>query len=88
MRTIWKFVLRIERGPQRIDMPHGAEVLSAQMQGDALTLWALCEPEKGPTRRTFAVYGTGFSMPDACGKFIGTVQDGHLAWHLFEDVLL
>lgn len=88
MKTIWKFALQIQRGPQRVDMPHGADVLTAQMQGDVLMLWALCEPEKLPIGRTFAVYGTGFRVPDACGKYVATVQDGGLVWHVFEDVQL
>jgi hypothetical protein len=34
--------------------------------------------------RYFRIYGTGHTMPEACGKYIGTVQQGAFVWHVFE----
>lgn len=43
-RTIWKYPLAIT-DTQNVMMPEGAEILSAQMQGDTLCLWALVNPD-------------------------------------------
>lgn len=40
MKTIWKFELKVG-DKQTVEMPEGAEILTAQFQGDTLCLWAL-----------------------------------------------
>jgi hypothetical protein len=84
-RTIWKYPLEIT-DTQNVMMPEGAEILSAQMQGDALCLWALVNPEAPKQRREIEVLGTGNPAPDAKRRYISTTQmhGGALVWHIFE----
>jgi len=82
---IWKFPLRIT-DRQTLDMPAGAQVLTAQLQRGVLQLWALCDPlaEKAP--RTFNVFGTGNPLPAQPGRYVSTFQmsGGELVFHVFE----
>ncbi len=91
MKTIWKypvdvieFLLRKE-GTQRVMMPTGAEILSAQMQGGQLCLWVLAEPSSGEqAAREIHIVGTGRPISDIPRRFIATVQAGPIVWHVFE----
>ena len=80
--TIWKYVLEV-RGIQQIQMPFGAEILSAQNQHGNLTIWVRVNPIAPLLVYTFAVYGTGHQIRDINQTFIGTVQMGSLVWHVF-----
>ncbi len=84
-RTIWKYHLEIT-DTQNVMMPEGAEILSAQMQGDSLCLWALVNPDAPKQRREIEVLGTGNPAPDAKRRYISTTQmhGGALVWHIFE----
>lgn len=89
MRTIWKFevltlkivlTLRVQ-----VTMPVGARVLSAAFQGESLFVWADVPDTEAPTTmREFYVAGTGHSLPNDCGDFVGTAfhQEG-LVFHVF-----
>lgn len=71
----------------KVQMPIGATVLSAQMQKDVVSIWALVDETTNKfDNRTFCVYGTGWSMPEEPGLYVGTVQtsDGSLVFHVFE----
>lgn len=90
MKTIWKFKLAIGYS-QVIKMPKGAEILTIQMQGINLCLWALVDPEKETKVRTIETHDTGNSMPEVdllktARKYIATVQDSGTGevWHFFE----
>jgi len=88
MRTIWKYPLTID-DVQYLDLSESAQVLSVQMQGEALCLWALVDLED--TRRVrhrIRIYGTGHAVDDASGLFLGTVQlrGGALVLHVFDVV--
>lgn len=81
---IWKQELQIT-DTQFITVPHKAVMLDAQFQGDSiLCLWFLCNPDKPPSERKIAIYGTGNPVPENPGKHISTVQDGILVWHVFD----
>jgi hypothetical protein len=87
-RQVWKFPLAAT-GVQLVHMPAGAQILSVQLQGDTLSLWALCEVDREPTDRAIAIYGTGHEMPSTehgILKFISTFQldGGRLVFHVFE----
>jgi len=75
---------------QLLFLPADAELLSAQMQGDALSLWALVDPSQPPEARKIRVYGTGHLVEDTDDlHYIGTTQmqisgGGALVWHVFE----
>jgi hypothetical protein len=66
-------------------MPRGAPVLTAQLQREVLTIWALCDFDAPKEDRTFVVYGTGETIQEPPGDYIGTVQDGSFVWHVFEE---
>ncbi len=84
---IWKWTL-MRADHQTITMPYDARVLTVQMQGDDLQLWALVHDQAGWPKqdRTFSIYGTGNPIPLWPGEYIATVQthNGSLVWHIFE----
>jgi len=83
MKTIWKFELPIEG---TIEMPIGAEILGVQVQRDEPRLWAMVDPSAPKEKRQFKIYGTGHTMPDNPGKYVGTFQiaEGTFIFHVFE----
>lgn len=83
--TICKYQLSIT-DEQDIMVPEGAELLTAQLQGGALCLWALVNPAAPKQRRIIEIIGTGNPAPAAERKYIATVQmaGGSLVWHVFE----
>lgn len=85
MKTIHKFGLEI--GSNSLDLPDGAQVLTAQEQGGRIQMWVLVNPEvKHLQHRKFHVYGTGDTLPVNPGRYIATVQRGWTVWHVFEEV--
>jgi len=87
-RTIWKFPLSQHLNPNSFPMPKGAEILTVQMQGAVPTIWAVVNPaEPRDFWKTvyFQVIGTGWGFDTRHKrKYIGTVQDGPLVWHVFQ----
>ena len=83
MLTIWKF--DIAPGYNELDIPHGAQALTAQMQGGRMQLWALVDPDQQLIeRRAFSVYGTGHVVPNSPGRYVATVQIDALVFHVFD----
>ena len=87
MRTIWKYTLNIT-DRQTVSMPVFAEILTVQMQGGSLCLWAIVESDRNLEQREFLIFGTGNPIPEqfCLHQHIGTVQvgGGVLVWHVFE----
>lgn len=81
-QAIWKFPIRKDRS--RVHMPKGAQLLAVQMQAGVPCLWAAVDLSAERVRRSIAVYGTGHTLMDELGAYIGTVQDGSLVWHFFD----
>lgn len=80
---------KIELGPtkQTLMLPAGATSLDLQMIGNDCCLWALCK-EDAPLRPVqFRSYWTGEALHDHPGKYIGTVQNDGLVWHIFQEQL-
>ncbi len=84
-RKIYKYVLQIDDN-QAIEMPEGATILTAQMQRGHLCLWAVVDidPELPQKMRHIEIIGTGNLFTEAPRRYIATVQDGSLVWHVFE----
>lgn len=87
-RSVWKFPLiadHAQRGEIKIEMPLASKVIALQVQEGVPMLWAeviLEIPQKLETR-TFAVHGTGHSIPwDR--DYVGTWQEPPYVWHLYE----
>ncbi len=100
MRTIYKFqapgLLR-HATVWEVTMPAGAEIIACQTQpnpafsyGPPLplaTLWAYVDTDAPLERRMFHAFWTGQPTPNLHGRFtyVGTVQQGAIVSHLFED---
>lgn len=87
-RVIWKYQLATV-ARQTIDMPRGARILTVQLQANAITLWAMANPDARPARRVIEIHGTGERMRDpgltAPGlSYVGTVQQRGFVWHVFD----
>lgn len=84
---VFKYPLQsVER--QMVWLPTGSEILSVQMQGEQLQLWALVDErlsEKWATE--IVIVGTGHPVPEV-KEFINTFQmsGGALVFHVFEGV--
>lgn len=86
MTTIWKFPLEIT-DTQQINVPVGTTFISSQFQNGVLCLWGIVNPDNILVQRTIDIIGTGnpFRHPYT-SKFIATVQQGPLVWHIFEKI--
>ena len=82
---VFKYPLQVVDA-QGLWLPIGAEILSVQMQGDQLQLWALVDERLTETFHTeIVIVGTGHPVPEV-KKFLGTFQmlGGSLVFHAFE----
>jgi len=79
---IFKYTLKLT-DEQLIEIPRNHKILTAQMQGGRVCVWAAVEIEGDKVFRNFIIVGTGYDMPDE--GYIATVQDGNLVWHIFSD---
>ena len=89
MKKIYKYPLEIE-DTQFVELPLGAEILTAQMQGNQLCLWAMVNtsPEAINKNRRIEIIGTGSPVPTGDLKYISTFQmmGGVLIFHVFENI--
>jgi hypothetical protein len=82
---VWKFNLNLERHTRSIQMPGGASVLTAQLQGEFIAMWAMVNPDEPVTIRTFYVCFTGEPIPYDKVEYIATIQHPvGLVYHLWE----
>jgi hypothetical protein len=82
--TIFKFPIYIGKG-QTIQVPKGAQFLTANEQDGALWVWALVNPVAQNEPAVISVFGTGFTIPQIPLLHIGTIfcRDG-MVWHVFK----
>jgi hypothetical protein len=95
MKTIYKYELEIT-DEQSFRLPRNSRILSAGNQLGRLFIWAEVDTDIESELRTFHIYGTGNPIPELNegarhksfrGRiFIGTVQMGVFAWHVYEIV--
>ncbi len=87
MISIFKYTLTLDGA--LIEMPIGAEVLTAREQGDQICVWAKVDTTMElKEQRTFKVFGTGHEMPnDPNWRYVGTamLHGGALVFHVFEN---
>lgn len=84
MKTIYKYNLAING--QAIEITNQIiEILNIQIQDGWPTLWAIVDTEKEVEEPVqIYCYGTGWPLPDECGKYIGTAIDySGCVWHYF-----
>jgi hypothetical protein len=83
MKTIYKYLLDIT-DEQTVSMPMGAQILSAQMQGMQLCIWALVEVGNVNCDRRVRIFGTGNPVTlEGDWKFVDSVQERIFVWHVF-----
>jgi hypothetical protein len=84
MKTIHKYTLSGSQN-ESILMPFDATIIHVNYQLGCLTIWAHVDTWQDSEIRTFAVFGTGWEIPENLNcEHIGTVQVDHLVWHVFE----
>ncbi|MND83651.1 hypothetical protein D3C80_755210 [compost metagenome] len=85
MKTIWKTTLQLVDN-QTIELPEGHVVLSVMNQRGKIVLYAEVNPEAEQKAVVpIAIYGTGNPVPEAPGRFVGTVttDNEQLVWHVY-----
>ena len=87
MKVIWKYELDLT-GTQELNLPEGAEILTAQMQWDDCCCWVLQEQNATTFKsRKIRVYGTGHPVAEGSLDYISTVQLRGMVLHIFEELL-
>jgi hypothetical protein len=88
--TVHKFKLDLY-GNDRVEIPEGAKVIHAGMQGKDICIWAIVDTESPMEKRWFWIAGTGHPLPRAKNgkvEHIRTIQDvrpdREYVWHIFE----
>ena len=82
MRAIWRKEIKTT-GRQVVSLPVGAKILNVQVLEDSWGLWYLCNTKAPFEDRYIAVYTAGQEVGN--GTYIGTIQDGPLVFHVFEE---
>lgn len=86
MKTVWKFKLELT-DIQRIQIPACAQILTCQMQGDDMVLYAFLNPVMKPESRTIIIFGTGHEREESDlhpYRYLATLQQNGFVWHVFE----
>lgn len=84
-KVIYKYPLQII-DEQAVQLPSGAQVLTAQVQHGLLQLWALVDTSQPIAVIRLRIVGTGHDFPDADQwRYLSTVQvdGGALVFHIF-----
>jgi len=91
MKTIFKYIIEV-KDEQTLTIPVGSKILSVQVQGDNICLWAIVNPQIVDEEVLIEIFGTGNPIEDEkiiFGQqrreriFIGTVQQHKFVWHIF-----
>lgn len=85
-QRVFKYVLPIT-DHVTIQIEQAADILTAQMQGADLCLWALVDPEMPKLPMHFRIAGTGHAIKEDSLEYISTIQldGGALIFHIFRD---
>lgn len=83
--SIWKYELNTDN-EQFVYMPPGAKILTVQIQGTKLCLWAKVNPNDLPVPRKILIRATGEDASDV-GDYLGTLHvcGGEIVFHIFTD---
>lgn len=86
IRAIYKYPLPLTGVPSSLDLPVGSRVLTAQMQGGNLFIWAEVDPEAPIESRFFRIFATGLHHGVDFSRYLylATIQDGPFVWHVYE----
>lgn len=83
--VVWKATLQWPADSQQVAFPEGSQLLTVQMQGRSLCIWALVNPDMPPVKYDIRTCGTGHQVDPDVGSYLGTFQlhDGNLVFHAF-----
>lgn len=85
MNTIFKYVLGIDAN-QTHRLPQGATILRVGMDtAESPCFWAKVDTRNPLEEVYISVYGTGHPLPDNCGTYLGSLNQGAFIWHVFQD---
>jgi hypothetical protein len=86
MRTIWKYILRVD-DRFTLKLHHGDCLLTVQTQHNKPYIWVETNPEAPEIEQEFLTFGTGYEIPktDLQPEYIGTYQleQGLLVYHVY-----
>lgn len=84
MRTIYKYAINLVAEKQRLCIYEDSQLLSVQIQGGKLCVWAMIDDSSPVGMVRFHIYGTGNVIPDDFkAPYLGTVQQNGYVWHVF-----
>ena len=85
MERIYKYKLKNE-WDQNIEMLKGSKILTAQLQGDEICIWAMVDENNSNVneKRNIVIIPTGTQIKYGDLKYIATVQQTVFVWHIFE----
>lgn len=88
MKRIYKYALPETPGTVRLLMHAGARILTVQVQGEYLHVWAVIDDEeRSRVEHLFRIVGTGadceFLDDGGAWRHVGTVQAHPFVWHVF-----
>ena len=87
MNKIYKYELKIEDGPQVLQLPVHIRSFRGRVaeQHEKIMLWARIYPNYPPSKFTFYVFGTGHNIDDALDIiWLDTIiMTNGLVWHIF-----
>ena len=86
MNSIYKTPLHLGTETQVVQIQAGAQPLKIDYQQGVPTIWWLVDPIEPLKDRKIRMVGTGWRV-DLLRKeaYIGTIYDGPLVWHYFEE---
>jgi hypothetical protein len=86
MITIWKAPLMLAEF-QTVNIPKGAEFLTAALQHGVPTVWFMCDHAAPPEPVEFCICGTGHEAPEPeYWRYVGTCVGVTFVWHVFRKV--
>lgn len=83
IKRVWKYRLKLT-AKQTIEIPFAAKMLKAGVQDGMITIWALVHPNFAKHQHSFRIAGTGDPVEEPWAKYIDTVFNGDLVWHIFD----
>lgn len=83
MKNIRYFELE-RKEVQAIQMPGGAELISAGIQRGKIVVWALVDEIYTNAERKFRIAESEASVQEDFFKHIDTIFTGDFAWHVFD----
>lgn len=87
IKRVYKYALTTPlrpTGENRLFMPEHWRPLHIAVQDGIICLWAEVVPDNPPETVRYRIIGTGWDIPPAADKYLGTVlAPGGFVWHVW-----